>query len=344
MSWKRNLRSKVIVLVLTATLLIPLLITGCTSSAPSAAKPIVFGDISWDSAQVHDRIAAFILEHGYGYEIDFIPGDTAPLWLGLRKGDVDVIMESWTENIQDIYDKTVGGGLALDLGSNYPDSNQGWLVPTYVIKGDAERGIEPMAPDLKSVFDLPEYWELFKDKEAPSKGRFHNSIPGWKCTELNSLKLQAYGLDEYYNDFLTGSDAALSGSMMAAYEKGEPWFGYYWEPTWVLGLMDMTYLEEPPYDQAEYDAETYGCAFCPTQVNIIVNAEFAKRAPDAVEFFRKYETTAAQNNKVLAYMQETGADTTEAAIYFLKEYEPVWTQWVSADVANKVKTALAALP
>jgi glycine betaine/proline transport system substrate-binding protein len=337
MDSKRKLSIRVSMVVL-GLLLIPLSVGGC---ATTEKQPIVFGDNSWDSVQVHSRIAGFILEHGYGYEWECIPGDTAPLWTGLRKGDVDVMMETWTENILDIYTPAIESGDVVDLGSNYPDSGQGWLVPTYMIEGDPERGIEAVAPELKTIDDLPQYWELFKDPEAPDKGRFHNSIPGWKCTEINTLKLQTYGLDEYYNDFITGSDAALSGSMIAAYEKGEPWLGYYWEPTWVLGMVDMTYVEEPPFNQAEWDAETYGCAYPPTQVNIAVNSAFLDRAPDAVEFFKSYGTTAAQNNKVLAYMRENEADTMTAALYFLQEFESVWTKWVPSEVASKVKAALA---
>jgi glycine betaine/proline transport system substrate-binding protein len=45
-------------------------------------------------------------------------------------------------------------------------------------------------------------------------------------------------------------------------------------------------------------------------------------------------------NEILAYMQDSDANTQQAAEYFLKNYESVWTPWVSADVAAKVKTAL----
>jgi glycine betaine/proline transport system substrate-binding protein len=34
------------------------------------------------------------------------------------------------------------------------------------------------------------------------------------------------------------------------------------------------------------------------------------------------------------------ADTQAAAEWFLKEYEDVWTGWVSSDIAAKVKKAL----
>jgi len=153
----------------------------------ASEKPIVFGDASWDSIQVHIRIAAFIIENGLGYKTDFMVGETIPIVAGVIRGDIDVDMESWTENLQEVYDKGIKSGKMLDLGPNFPDSWQGWLVPTYVIKGDPERGIKALAPDLKSVFDLPKYWKIFKDPEVPEKGRFYNSIPGWAITKEENL-------------------------------------------------------------------------------------------------------------------------------------------------------------
>jgi glycine betaine/proline transport system substrate-binding protein len=307
--------------------------------SPGAAKRIVFADLSWDSVLVHNRIAGFIFEHGYGYELDFLPGQTIPLVTGLIRGDVDVDMESWTENIQDVYDKGIRRKKILDLGPNYPDSWQGWLVPSYMIEGDAERGIKATAPDLKSVTDLPRYKELFKDPENPSKGRFHNAIPGWSVTDINSQKLKTYGLDAHYTDFMPGSDAALAGSMAAAYAKGEPWFGYYWGPTWVLGMYDMTPLEEPPFDQKVWD-ETKGCTFPPVQVNILVNTGFAKKNPDVVAVLEKYETSTDLCNEFLAYMRNQKAGADEAALFFLKKHRGLWSKWVTPEAAARIEAAL----
>lgn len=333
MAMKRKLGSKILMAVLCA-LLIPLSVIGCAPApTPTTKGTIVFADVGWDSVQVHNRIAGFIVEHGYGYKIEMVPGETIALFEGLARGDVDINMECWVENQQEAYNKHIAAGDVVDLGSNFPDSWQGWLVPTFMIEnGDL--------PEAVSVNDMSKYWELFKDPEDPTKGRFVNSIPGWLCTAINSQKLEVYGLDEYYTDFLAGSDAALSGSMVAAYQKDEPWFGYYWEPTWVLGKLDMTPIEEPPFDQAEWDAKTYGCAFPPTHVNIIVNSSLIDSAPDIVAFLKKYGTTCEQNNKVLAYMQDNKASTEDAALWFLKEYDSLWAEWVPSDVASKVKAAL----
>jgi len=39
-------------------------------------------------------------------------------------------------------------------------------------------------------------------------------------------------------------------------------------------------------------------------------------------------------------MDDNDWDTTQTAEWFLKNKESVWTQWVSAEVAEKVKAAL----
>jgi glycine betaine/proline transport system substrate-binding protein len=338
---KRDVGKKMIRYLMVAALVFGLALVSvqCTKKPEPPKEKLVFSDLGWDSAQVHNRIASFIIENGYGYPVEFIPGDTVPMFAGLLRGDIDITMEIWVDNQQPAFDEAIAAGKIFDLGANFPDSWQGWLVPTYVIKGDPARGIEPMAPDLKSVSDLPKYKDLFKDVEDPGKGRFYSCIAGWECEKINEKKFAAYGLNDTYNIFLPGSGAALVASLAGDYKKGKPWFGYYWAPTWVLGLYDMTPLEEPAYDKEIFET-TAKCAYPAVSVNIAVNSSVPKKAPEVVEFLKKYETTQAITNKFLSFMEEKEANTQQAAEYFLKEYEELWTGWVSADVAAKVKKAL----
>ena len=45
--------------------------------APEGPKePVVFSDLNWDSAQIQNRIAMYIVEHGYGYPVDTVFGGT----------------------------------------------------------------------------------------------------------------------------------------------------------------------------------------------------------------------------------------------------------------------------
>ncbi|MFW6074696.1 MAG: ABC transporter substrate-binding protein [Chloroflexota bacterium] len=311
---------------------------------------IDFGDYGWDSAIVHNRIAQYVLENGWGYETDSTTGETISLFQGLVDGDVDVSMEIWVDQ-QPQFEPEVEDGTILDLGANYPESVQGWYVPTYMIEGDEERGIEPMTPDLEHVDDLPEYVDVFEDPEDPEKGRFYDCIAGWECQRVNESKFEYYGLDEHYNRFQPGSGAALATSLVSAYEQGEPWLGYYWAPTWVFAQVELTMLEEPEYtdecwddivtEEGEPTGET-GCAYPSVQVNKSINAETAEQLPEEVlTFLEEYETTMDQNNEFLLYMQENEIDEHEvAAIWFLKEHEDLWTEWVPEDVAEDVLAAL----
>ena len=146
-------------------------------SGTAYAKEIVFADLEWNSVKVHNRIAGFIIEHGFGYNAQYLPSDMFSVFDALTDGEADVLMECWVSNHQGVYDKSIESGAVSDIGTNFTDSWQGWMIPTYVIKGDKERNIEPMAPDLDSVDDLPRYWELFRDPKIRTRGVFIPATP-----------------------------------------------------------------------------------------------------------------------------------------------------------------------
>jgi len=308
----------------------------------SIAKDIiVFADPGWDSARFHNSIAQTIIEKGYGYPTEVIAGSTAATFLGLIEGDIDVYMEIWTANLGDTYYDPIKEGSIIETSINFNDNAQGIYVPTYMIKGDSERGIEAVTPDLKTVFELKNYWEILKDEEEPSKGRIYGSPPGWKIDQVLRLKMKTWGLEETYNYFSPGSDSALSAAIFAAYEKGEPIAAYYWEPTWVMGMLDMTLLEDTPYSEEKWTEENgYACEFAPMDIAIAVNKDFPERAPEIVEFLKNYHTNSAMASAALAYMMENDCETMDAAIWFLQTREDVWTKWVPEEIAEKIKEAI----
>jgi glycine betaine/proline transport system substrate-binding protein len=329
---KNNLNFLVTILVITVVVL-------SLSVNAVAQKTVVFADAGWESIRFHSYVAGIIMEEGYGYEMDMVSGSTPVTLMGLRRGDIDVEMEMWTSNIAEIYNEALESGDVVEIGVNFDGNTQGLYVPTYVIEGDAEREIEPMAPGLKNVKDLPDYWQLFEDEEDSSKGRIYGSPPGWAVDEILRTKVKTYGLDEYYNYFSPGSDTALAAAIVSAYEKGEPIVAYYWEPTWVMGLMDLTLLEDEPYSEELWN-NGYACEFEAMEIAIAVNSNFPERAPELADFLGKYRTSEELTNEALAYMMENETDEKDAAIWFLKNREDVWTQWVSEEVAQKVKNSL----
>jgi glycine betaine/proline transport system substrate-binding protein len=306
-------------------------------------RPVVFGSLNWDSAQFHGAVAEYIIKYGYGCETDSIPGDTTPLINGVARGDADLVMEIWTANPAEAWVEAEAAGQAVALGTTFPDANEGWFVPTSMVSGP-----NAVAPDLKSVADLPKYKDLFADPEEPGKGRFYNCPAGWHCEVVNGKKLEAYGLDGDFTNFRPGTGDALDAAAETAALRGKPALFYYWGPTWLLGEYEFTQLEEPPFDPAKWDAmmdaehPTEATASPTTKVVIGANKQFTEAAPKLAEFLTAYGSTSAATSAMLAYMRENKASAEDAAVHFLKTSED-WTKWVPADVADRVKASLSTM-
>ncbi|PAV27664.1 ABC transporter substrate-binding protein [Virgibacillus profundi] len=309
----------------------------------AADKEVIsIADGGWDSMQLHNYIAAFIIENGYNYPVDFVNGSSIATFTGLTTGEIDVYMELWYVNLEEPYLEALDAGEIVQLSTNMVTKDQGFHVPTYVIEGDPENGIEPMAPDLKTVEDLKKYPELFRDPEDPSKGVVIGAPSGTVIDEILQEKVNTYGLSGHFNYFTPGSAGAVTASLARAYMNYEPWVGYQWSPTWAMTKYDMTLLEEPPYDEEVFN-ENYGTKFPENPAYIAAHADFPEKAPDVAEFLSNYQTSTAITGEALLYMQENEANAEEAAIWFLENYEEVWTQWLPEDIAEKVKAALSAL-
>ncbi|TDR27883.1 ABC transporter substrate-binding protein [Hydromonas duriensis] len=306
-------------------------------------RKVVFAGLDWDSNAFHTAVAQNIIKNGYGCEVDQVPGTTIPLLNGMAKGDIDVTMEIWKENITAAWNKATESGKVLDLGVNFPDAVQGWFIPKYLTEGP-----DAPAKDLKSVTDLVKYKDLFKDPEVPNKGRFYNCHAGWGCEVVNTKKLAVYQLNDSFTNFRSGTGSALSAAIESAIKQKKPIVFYYWGPTWLWGKIgnEVQMLEEPAYDETIWEKfytdknPTQTTAYPVVKVYKAVNAKFAKEAPTLTEFIRQYNTTSADVSAALAFMQERGGTVDDAAVEFLKTKQDVWTKWVPADVAARVNAKL----
>ncbi len=317
-----------------------LVLAACSNEASKdSIKVIKFADAGWDSIRVHNSIAQLIVEEGYGYKTEVTSGTTATTMQALEQGDINVYMEVWSDNVKEVYEKAIESGNIIKVATNFDDNSQGLYVPTYVIKGDTERGIEAVAPDLKTVKDLEKYPEIFQDPEDGNKGRIVGAPSSWVVSEYLETKLETYDLDEQYNYLAPGSDSAIVANLAGAYKKGNPWVGYYWSPTWVTASYDLTLLEDGVHDEAEWEA-TKGTAFPPNDVVIAVHKDLPTQAKDVVDFLSKYKTSNALTESALDYMETNDVEPDEAAHWWMKEHEDLWTTWVSDEVAKKVKAAL----
>ena len=312
-----------------------------TSTLPDfSGRIITFANAGWDSAAFHNAVAGFIAVEGFGYGgwYDF-NASTPVLHEGLLRGEVDIQMESWVENTLDFFPGDVEAGLIQEFGVNFDDNAQGLYVPRFVIYGDPVRGIEPMAPTLRTVQDLARYAHVFPDPETPGRGRIYGAIPGWAVDQIMYNKIVYNELDTYFEYFRPGSEAAMNANFANAYERGEAIVGYYWEPTWLLGMYDFVLLEDFPFTND--DDFTAGRTEFPAVTVVIATSNlFADENPEFVEFLRRYRTTSAMINEALAYMGQTGASHADTAEWFLRNNPQLIDEWLDPDQAQAVRSAL----
>ena len=83
-----------------------------TTSANAACKARL-GDFDWSSANIHTAISTFILEKGYGCQVEVTKGSTTPIMAAHYDGQLDVITEVWYDNIIANYELIVSNNIIV---------------------------------------------------------------------------------------------------------------------------------------------------------------------------------------------------------------------------------------
>ena len=296
-----------------------------------AKEPIVFADLNWDSVEIQTRIAGFIIEHGYGYPVKKTVTDTAGQFPAFESDAIDISMEVWKRHTRGRYESAIAAGHVSDVGSSLDDSWQAFVVPQY---------IKDQYPGLVSVEDIPDYKELFVTPDSNGKARFVTCIYGWGCRDVNAQKIATYGLDDHVELYDPGSREGLFADLEAAYARNEPWLGYMWGPTKPALELELYRLEEPEYSDACWEADRR-CAYPIAEVRILVVDSLENRAPEVVEFLRKWDFKAEAQVSTEIWLNENKKEPEEAAIWYLRNFRDVWTSFVPDDVVAKVDEALS---
>lgn len=317
---------------------LPVQATGA-ETACGTDKKIDIAEMDWASASALAHIHAKILADGFGCEVEVVPGNTVPTAASMiGRGQPAVAPELWMSSIEDAWGEGEAEGTVKDLGQAITDGTiEGIFIPTAVAK----------ANNIVTIDDAVAQPALFADPEDPSKGRIYGGPPGWAAELSVSSMFEAYEMeDKGWNLFSTGS-AALAASVQRAFLRDEPIMFYYWGPTAILGSVDATKLEMPAVDMEIYTCNTdsdcteSGKTDWPSSRVIVGAASWvAEEAPAVAEYFGKVGMPNEEISALLVYGLENQAGGIETAENFLKTREEVWTKWVPADVADKVRASL----
>lgn len=305
---------------------------------------ITIADMNWASAEFAAYVDKIILEEGYGCEVELVPGDTMPTATSMmEKSEPDIAPELWINSVRTSLDRAVGEGRLVYAAEILKDGGEeGWWIPEYVAKAH---------PEIKTVADAFKRKDLFKHPEDDSKGAFYGCPSGWNCQLTNTNLFRANEGEKHGFELVDpGSAAGLDGSISKAYERKQPWFGYYWAPTSILGKYPMYKLSfDVPHDKEHWDACTAlaDCAnprrnsWPKSEVYTVVTPRFAEASPEGMAYIKKRGWSNVVANEVLAYMSDNQYTGEDGAAYFLKKYEDLWSKWVTPSIASKIKLSLA---
>ncbi len=315
----------------------------CTR-APTTPPVIRIADMAWQSNVPVINIMKIVLEDELDYEVEFVPtlwGPDTIAALAKEPPDVDILAEGWLPNFQLYLDNyVVDKGQAEVVATSYV-GRQGFVVPTYVIKGDPERGIEPMAPDLRSVEQLNDYVNLF-DRDHDGRGELVGGPEGWVATEINEWQLESWELN--YDQII--QDEWISSSMLtSAYYEGEPILFYGYEPTWPTLLFGLTWLETPAYsDEAWADHEVWqdwkagkavtwkpgiASGYPPSEVVVVVTDEFSQNYPDAYRFLQNWSIPVEDVTALSVQIKLHNLPAAYVALKYIEEHPELVRQWLA---------------
>lgn len=317
-----------------------------STSTLAACGAVTIASMNWASAQLMANVDKIILGKGYGCDVSLVPGDTMPTFTSMNeKGQPDIAGELWINTVRDPLKKAMKEGRLHSVNSGpITGIGEGWWIPPYTAK---------KFPELKTVLDILKRPDLFPDQEDHSKGAFFGCPAGWGCQLTNANLFRAFDMEKKGWVLVDpGSSAGLDGSMAKAVERGQNWFGYYWSPTALVGKYRMVRIPfGVPFAGSEnWDgcmvkpeeecAEPKPSAWTQSEVHTVVTDRLEKNGGVALDYLRARVFPGVVMNDMLAYMEEYQATGEDVALEFLRKHESVWTKWVSADAAAKLKSSL----
>ena len=305
------------------------------NAAKAECGDVSIGAMGWASGEAITAVATFVLEQGYGCSVLVVPTDTVPAVTSLAEnGQPDIVPEVW-KNSAPIYDELEASGKVITASNVFANGGEeGWWIPTSL----AEKH-----PELKTIDGVLANPELVGS-------RFHNCPVGWGCRIVNdNLKvvhqLEANGFEVFDH----GSGANLGASIAAAFADNEPWFGYYWSPTAVLGKYEMTMVDIGDIDPAQHainqnpdspEDKLAPSGFPPAPVLNVVTADLAKREPEVFKFIQNMSYPNDIISKMLAWKEANNASAGETAAWVLTNHKDIILSRVNEDAKAKLNKLL----
>ncbi|MFK3969404.1 glycine betaine ABC transporter substrate-binding protein [Pseudomonas sp. NPDC087358] len=207
----------------------------------------------WSDSVATTNVAAEVIQQKLGYPVKLQAVAAGIMWQGVATGKLDMILSAWLPVTHGEY-WAKNKDKVTDYGPNFKDAKIGLIVPEYV--------------KANSLADL-------KTDES-----FKKKIVGIDAGSGVMIKtdqaIKDYGLDGY--KLQASSGAGMIAELTRAENKKESIAVTGWVPHWMFAKWKLKFLEDPK--------GVYGAA---ETVDNIGSLDLAKKAPDVVDFLKKFQ-------------------------------------------------------
>lgn len=285
-----------------------------TTAAATEAVDLKVGQFSWTAAAVQTEILAAIAaahpELGVR-SIESVRLDPAAGWVGIQRGDVDLLTEVNLPNQQAFADRARD---EVELASQvYDGAAQAWFVPRYAVEAGG-----PLE-GLTRIDQLND----FKDEVGET---LYDGDAGWITTQQNGRRLKAYDLDLRH---AKSSEAALIAQVRRSFDKREPVLFFFYRPHWLFQQFDVVQLEEPnPYAAGCFEAGRDDCAIAAQASWIAARKDLAERAPRFAAAVRNVQIPLEEIEALLDQVDSRRADPADVASAWVEENRAEVDAWL----------------
>lgn len=231
----------------------------------------------WSDSVATTHVAAEVIKQKLGYDVKLMPVATGIMWQGVATGKLDAMLSAWLPVTHGEY-WTKNKDKVVDYGPNFKDARIGLIVPEYV--------------KATSIADLKTD-DGFKKKIVgidAGSGVMLKTDEAIKDYDLTGYKLQA------------SSGAAMTSELGRAYAKKDPIAVTGWVPHWMFAKWKLRFLDDPK--------GVYGAA---ETVDSVGSKELATKAPEVVEFLKKFQWKSKDEIGEVMLAIQDGAKPEEAA-------------------------------
>ena len=245
------------------------------------------------------KLAGKIITDRLGQKVELIQTDVAPLYQGISRGGIDVIMMAWLPVTHADYFGKVKDRVDT-LGTVYEGARQGWVVPAYVPESEVASFEDLKKPEVREKLS----------------GTIQGTEPGAGLTRMSQQALTDYALDGY--KLQISSEAGMLTSVDRAY-RNEKWFvATAWSPHWMFGKYKLRYIDDPK--KAIGGTE---------HVDILSRKNFKADNPKVAEFLSRMKVSLADLETGMSDAQETSYE--EAVDKYIKDHPDQIKAWVGEE-------------